>query len=228
MFLRKIEMSSDYRIINEEVSRYLLHISLRESDLLKKLREETSKLPRSVMQISPLQGQFMSLILKSIRLNKALEIGVFTGYSSLCIAMALPDNGRLVACDINEEWTAIARRYWKAADVEHKIELRLAPAVDTLNALLDDGQRDSFDFAFIDADKESYEIYYEKTLALLRPGGMMMVDNALWKGYVSDPENTDLETHCIREFNQNRKTDMRVEISLIPVGDGIMLIRKLP
>jgi len=220
-------MSSNYRIVNEKVFNYIQSVSLRESDLLGKLREETAKLPRAVMQISPLQGQFMSLILKSIRAEKALEIGVFTGYSSLCTAMALPDHGKLIACDISEEWTAVARRYWKAANVEHKIDLKLAPAVVTLDKLLQEGQQNSFDFAFIDADKENYEIYYEKTLALMRPGGMIMVDNVLWKRYVFDPENTDVETLFIREFNQKRKFDKRVEISLIPVGDGITLIRKL-
>jgi len=219
-------MASDYRIVNEEVFKYIQSVSLRESDLLSKLREETEKLPESVMQISPLQGQFMSLILKSIRAEKALELGVFTGYSSLCIAMALPDDGKLIACDISEEWTAIARRYWKAANVDHKVDLKLAPAVVTLDELLQEGQQNSFDFAFIDADKENYEIYYEKTLALMRPGGMIMVDNVLWKRHVFDPKNMDVETQFIREFNQNRKFDKRVEISLIPVGDGITLIRK--
>ncbi len=220
-------MASDYRIVDKKISNYIEDVSLRESSLLCKLREETAKLPRAVMQISPLQGQFMSLILKSIGAEKALEVGVFTGYSSVCIATALPEHGKLIACDINEEWTSIAQKYWQDANIAHKIELRLAPAAKTLDDLLREGHSDSFDFAFIDADKESYETYYEKTLRLIRPGGMIMVDNVLWKGYVFDADNHDEETKFIRTFNENRKTDPRVEISLIPVGDGITLIRKL-
>ena len=219
-------MASNYRIVNQDVYTYIQSVSAVEPDTLRQLREETAQLPRAAMQISPLQGQFMSLILKSINAQTALEIGVFTGYSSLCIAMALPDQGRLVACDISEEWTAVARRYWKAAAIDHKIDLRLAPAVDTLDALLREGRQDAFDFVFIDANKDGYEAYYEKSLALLRPGGMMMVDNVLWKGYVFDPDNRDEETRFIRQFNQNRKGDQRVEISMIPVGDGITLVRK--
>ncbi len=220
-------MSSDYRIVHENVFKYIQSVSPQELPLLQQLRAETALLPRAVMQINPLQGQFMALIVKSINAVKALEIGVFTGYSSVCIAGALPDHGSLVACDISEEWTNVAKRYWKAAQVEHKVDLRLGPARETLDRMLHNGQRGSFDFAFIDADKELYETYYEQTLALLRPGGMMMVDNVLWKGYVFTPENTEVETECIREFNRRRREDPRVEISMIPVGDGITLIRKL-
>ncbi|MBT8339569.1 MAG: SAM-dependent methyltransferase [Desulfatitalea sp.] len=219
-------MSSTNRVIDTDLSDYLTAVSLREPDLLKKLRAETAAYPNAVMQITPLQGQFISFLIKAICAEKAIEIGVFTGYSSLCIATALPHHGRLVACDINPKWTAVARRYWQAADVAHKIQLRIAPAIETLTMLLDDGQCGTYDFAFIDADKESYEAYYESALALLRPGGLMMVDNVLWKGYVFDPSHTDSETVAIRQFNQNRHQDRRVDISLLPIADGITLVRK--
>lgn len=220
-------MSSDYSFISKDLNNYLHRISANELDILGQLREETAKLPESVMQISPLQGQFISLIVKSMNVEKALEIGVFTGYSSLCIALALPENGKLIACDIDEKWTSIASRYWKAANVDRKVELKLAPAVESLNALLQSGEEGTFDFAFIDADKESYEIYYEKSLALLRTGGMIMVDNVLWGGNVFDPTHTDASTEAIRKFNEARKQDQRVEISVLPIGDGVTLIRKL-
>ncbi len=219
-------MASDYRIINDTLFQYIESVSPVEPDLLNRLRQETSELPRGVMQIHPLQGQFMTLLIKSINAVKAIEIGVFTGYSSLCIAEALPEHGMLVACDISKEWTTIAQRYWEAAKIEHKVDLKIAPAVDSLDALLADGHADTFDFVFIDADKESYEHYYERSLRLLRPGGVIMVDNVLWKGLVLDPSHNDIETQCIREFNTKRKHDSRVDVSLLPVGDGVTLLRK--
>jgi len=219
-------MSSEYRIIGESVGEYIKSVSPAEHPLLSELRRETSSLPRAVMQVNPLQGQFMTMLVKSINAVNAIEIGVFTGYSSICIASALPEHGKLIACDINKEWTDIAQRYWEVAELNEKVELRLAPASDTLDDLLSDGLHNSFDFVFIDANKDSYEIYYEKSLELLRPGGLIMVDNVLWKGHVFDPRQNDVETRSIREFNDKRKNDPRIEMSLLPIGDGVTLIRK--
>ncbi len=172
--------------VSEELYNYILSVSLREPDLLGRLREETAQFPQSRMQISPDQGQFMALLIHLIAATRTIELGVYTGYSSLCVALALPPNGRLIACDINEEWTSIARRYWAEAGVSHKVDLRLAPAMETLDKLLAEGLTGTFDFVFIDADKENYEEYYERSLRLLRPGGLIAVDNVLWSGRVVD------------------------------------------
>ncbi len=201
-------------------------VSLREPPLLLALREETSELTQRSMQISPEQGQFMALLARLIGARRCLEVGVFTGYSSLATALALPDDGRIVACDVSEEWTAVARRYWKEAGVAHKIELRLAPATETLDALLAQGQAGTFDFAFIDADKTNYLAYYERTLALLRTGGLVLVDNTLWSGRVADPEVADADTVALRHFNEVLHRDERVDLSLLPLGDGLTLARK--
>ena len=176
---------------------YLLSISLRESPLLLQLREETAALPTRSMQIAPEQGQFMGLLLRLMGARLCLEVGVYTGYSSLAAALALPDDGRIVACDVSEEWTSIARRYWRAAGVEHKIDLRLAPAVQTLDSLVAAGQAGRYDVAFIDADKASYLAYYERALLLLRTGGLILVDNTLWSGRVADPEYRRRGHRCI-------------------------------
>ena len=205
---------------------YLLAVSVREPDILKRLREETAQLPNATMQISPEQGQFMSLLVQMIGARKALEVGVFTGYSSLRVAMALPADGRLVACDVNQEWTSIARRYWKEAGVAQKINLRIAPALETLDALLASGEGGTFDFAFIDADKENYIRYYEKVLQLIRPGGLITVDNVLWEGKVADPASDDPHAQAIRAFNEHLKNDRRVVVSLLPIGDGLTLALK--
>jgi caffeoyl-CoA O-methyltransferase len=210
----------------DDLYAYLLDVSLREHDVLRKLREETAGLERSNMQIGPEQGQLMALLVELLGARKALEIGTFTGYSALAVALALPEDGRLVACDVSEEWTAVGRRHWDEAGVAHKIDLRLAPALDTLNGLLANGEADTFDFAFIDADKEGYEAYYERVLRLIRPGGLIALDNTLWEGKVVDPEVTDPDTQAIRAINAKLATDERVTLSLIPVGDGLTLARK--
>jgi predicted O-methyltransferase YrrM len=205
---------------------YLLSVSLRETDLQRRLREETAALPMARMQISPEQGQFMAMLVRLTGARRVLEVGVFTGYSSLAVALALPKDGRIVACDVSEEWTAVARRYWAEAGVADRIELRLAPAVDTLDALLEGGAAGTFDLAFIDADKTSYLDYYERALRLLRPGGLVMTDNTLWSGRVADPEVGDADTVALRHYNEHLHRDTRVDLSLVPIGDGLTLARK--
>lgn len=193
---------------------------------MRRLREETASMEQANMQISPEQGQFMALLVELIGARSVLEIGTFTGYSALAMAVALPENGVLVACDVSEEWTAIGRRYWEEAGVGHKIELRLAPALETLDALLAEGRAGTFDFAFIDADKEGYDAYYERALELVRLGGLIALDNTLWDGKVADPAATDVDTEAIRAINAKLALDERVTLSLIPVGDGLTLARK--
>jgi predicted O-methyltransferase YrrM len=205
---------------------YVLSASLREEPLLRRLRKETAKDAMSVMQIAPEQGQFMALLVQLLGARKTLEIGVYTGYSALCVASALPADGRLVACDINETWTAVAQRYWREADVIGKIDLRLAPAQETLDQLIQTGETGTFDFAFIDADKENYLAYYERVLELLRPGGLIAIDNTLWSGSVIDPACQDTDTRAIRAFNKALHTDTRVHISLVPIADGLTLALK--
>lgn len=205
---------------------YLLSVSLREPDLLRELRAETATCPQARMQIAPEQGQFMALLVRLMGARRCLEVGVFTGYSSLAVALALPDDGRLVACDVSEAWTAIARRYWAAAGVADRIDLRLAPALETLEQLAASGEAGRFDFAFLDADKENYVHYYERVLQLLRPGGLVVVDNTLWSGRVADPEDAAADTVALRHFNEHLHRDERVDLSLVPVGDGLTLARK--
>lgn len=214
--------------LDDALHDYLLEVSLREPDLLRRLREETGRLEMARMQISPEQGQLMGLLLQLLGARRTLEIGVFTGYSTLVTALALPEDGRVVACDISEEWTAIARRYWAEAGVADRIELELAPAVETLEALRSRPDPDAgrFDFAFIDADKESYAAYYEHALALLRTGGLIAVDNTLWGGRVADPADTAVSTEAIRAFNRTLRDDPRIDLSLVPIGDGLTLARK--
>ncbi len=207
---------------------YLMEASLREPPLLRRLRDETARMEQASMQIAPEQGQLLALLVELIDARLTLEIGTFTGYSSLTVALALPDDGRVVACDRSEEWTAIARRYWEEAGVAHKVDLRLGPAVDTLDQLLQEGRAGSFDFAFIDADKASYEAYYERALQLLRPGGLVAVDNTLWSGRVADPTDVETDTRAIRAFNSKLHADQRVSLSLIPIGDGLTVARKRP
>lgn len=225
-------MSSRTIDVSERLLAWLRENTLRESPLLARLRAETAELPEARMQISPEQGQLMGLLVELIGCRRAIEVGVFTGYSALCVAAAMPDDGRLVACDISEEWTAVAQRYWREAGVAHKIDLRLAPAVGTLDELLSGGDgryggnAGTFDFAFIDADKESYDAYYERCLSLLRPGGLLAVDNALWSGRVADPDETQESTRAIRALNLKVRGDDRVTSSVIPIGDGLMLARK--
>ncbi len=212
--------------LDDQLYNYLLSASLRELDILRQLRQETASHPRAMMQIAPEQGQFMALLTQMLGATKILEIGVFTGYSSLCVALALPPTGSIVACDVSEEYTAIARRYWQTAGVADKIDLRLAPALLTLDQLLVAGQAETFDFAFIDADKENYDGYYERSLQLVRPGGLIAIDNVLWSGRVANPQDRDNSTLAIRAFNDKLHHDERVTMSLVPIADGLTLALK--
>ena len=211
---------------SEEISDYLLSVSLREPPILKRLREETAAHPQARFQISPEHGQFMALLIQLTGARRTLEVGVFTGYSSLAVAMALPADGSIVACDINEEFTSTARRYWKEAGVDHMIDLRIRPAMETLTDLIAKGQIGSFDFAFIDADKTNYEGYYECALQLLRTGGLIMVDNVLWSGRVLDASDQTADTVALRAFNKKLHADSRVSLSMLPLGDGVTLALK--
>jgi predicted O-methyltransferase YrrM len=221
-------MSNKTLGLSDRLYEYLLSNSLREPEVLTALRQETASHPMNQMQIAPEQGQFMALLVQLMGAKKTLEVGVFTGYSSLVVALALPDDGRVIACDVSEEYTAIARRYWEKAGVAHKIDLRIAPAVDTLDALIADGQANTFDFAFIDADKSNYDHYYERALQLTRPGGLIAIDNVLWSGDVADPVITDNRTTKIRALNQKLHQDDRIFLSLVPIADGLTLAIKKP
>ena len=219
-------MSTKTINIDEKLYEYLLNNSLREPELLKKLREETALMPSVLMQISPEQGQFMGLLVRLIGIRRILEIGVFTGYSSLAMALALPEDGTIVACDISEEYTRTARKYWKEANVDTRIQLKIGPAIDTLQELSQDDKIEPFDLVFIDADKGNYSNYYEAGLSLLRKGGLILVDNVLWSGKVADPDNQEEDTVAIREFNQKLQQDDRIDLSLLPIGDGLTFARK--
>jgi caffeoyl-CoA O-methyltransferase len=211
--------------LTDELVAYLQEVSLREPDALRKLREETAKLPMAAMQISPEQGQFMALLVRLIGARRCLEIGTFTGYSALAVALALPADGRVVCCDVSEEYTAVARRAWASAGIDGKIDLHLAPARVTLDKLRAEGRRGSFDFAFIDADKENYDHYYEAALELVRTGGLIAIDNVLWSGAVIDPKKQDADTTALRALNRKLRDDQRVDISMLPLGDGLTLAR---
>ena len=219
-------MSNRTLTLNDDLYSYLLANSVQEPEILTALRHETAAHPMSQMQIAPEQGQFMALLVQLIGAKKALEVGVFTGYSALRVALALPPDGQLIACDVSEEYTAIARRYWQQAGVAHKIDLRLAPAIATLDHLIATGQTNSFDFAFIDADKSNYPTYYEKALQLVRPGGLIAIDNVLWSGRVADSTVTDNRTQTIRAFNAALYQDERIVLSLVPIADGLTLALK--
>jgi len=221
-------MSNRTTLLVEPLYGYFLANSLREPEVLARLRAETAKLPMANMQIAPEQGQFMAFLVELMGARRTIEIGTFTGYSALCVALAMPADGRVIACDVSREWTAVARRFWAEAGVADRIELRLAPARETLDALLAGGERESFDFAFIDADKTGYDAYYERVLALLRPGGVVAVDNVLWDGRVADPSQKDPDTQAIRAFNAKLHGDERVTLTLVPIGDGLTLARKRP
>ena len=219
-------MSRQTLTLDERLYRYLLDESLREPDVLRRLREETASHPQAEMQIAPEQGQFMALLVRLMGARRILEVGVFTGYSSLAMALALPADGRLVACDVSEEFTRVARRYWREAGVESRIELRLAPAVETLDALLAAGEAGRFDLAFVDADKESYDAYYERSLALLRSGGLIVLDNVLQEGKVADLTVQTAPVVAIRQLNRKLLQDERIDLSMLPVADGLTLARK--
>ena len=220
-------MSTATIILDEKLREYLLNVSVKESEILRELREETAQMEYSAMQISPEQGAFMSFLVELIQAKRTLEIGVFTGYSALVVAMALPEDGIVTACDVSEEWANVGMKYWKKAQVENKINLRIAPALKTLDQLLSEGKQGTYDFAFIDADKIEYQGYFDKSLELLRIGGLIAIDNVLWGGSVIDDSIQDSSTKAIREFNENLSSDPRVSISMVPIGDGLTLARKL-
>lgn len=219
-------MSRTSFLLPDALAEYYAGVALREPALFAELRHETAKLPQAVMQIAPEQGQLMGLLVKLMGAKRCIEVGVFTGYSSLAVASALPDDGELLACDVSDEWCAIARRYWVKAGVQRKIRLVLAPAKQTLERELASGQAGSYDFAFIDADKTAYRDYYEMCLRLLRPGGLVAVDNTLWSGRVADPGVTDADTTALRDFNAFVGKDERVDLCLLPIADGLTLLRK--
>src|SRR5262245_64315918 len=219
-------MSATTLAVTDAIRDYLLAVTVRESPLLARLREETQRLPSGGMQISPEQGRFMAFLTELTGAKRYLEVGVFTGYSSLSVALAMPADGRVVACDRSDEWTQVARRYWREAGVEEKIELRLGFALETLDGLLASGARGTFDFVFIDADKESALEYYERGLELLRKGGLFAFDNALWAGRVADQKNNEPSTLGVRALNQRASNDPRVSATLVPIGDGLLLATK--
>ena len=212
--------------LDDTLYRYILDHSVREPAILRELHDETAKLPMGGMQIGADQGQFMALLARLIGARRCIEVGVFTGYSSLVVALALPPDGKIVACDVSEEWTAIARRYWQKAGVASKIDLRLGPATETLDAMLAKGEAGSHDFAFIDADKGNYLAYFERCLELLRPGGLIAVDNTLWSGDVARSENQKPDTVSLRAFNDALHQDERVDVAMLTIGDGVTLARK--
>ncbi len=220
-------MSNQTLGLSPQLYHYFQSISLRESEILSQLRQETARHPMAMMQIAPEQGQFMAWLVQLMGAKKTLDIGVFTGYSSLVVALALPVEGKIIACDTSEEYTAIARRYWQQAGVSQKIELHLAPALETLDKLIAQGEVESFDFAFIDADKGNYDNYYERALQLVRQGGVIAIDNVLWGGKVADPEEQDNSTQKIREFNEKLHQDSRIFLSLVPIADGLTLALKI-
>ena len=205
---------------------YILKTTLREPEILARLRRETDNHPRAGMQISPDQGQLLALLVELLGARRIIEVGTFTGYSSLAMALALPDDSEMVCCDVSEDYTSVARRYWAEAGVAGRITLRLAPALETLDALITEGRTGAFDMAFIDADKENYQNYFERCLALIRPGGLVAIDNVLWNGRVIDPSDDTVDTKAIRAFNAGLKDDDRVTISLLSVADGLTLARK--
>lgn len=220
-------MSSKTLQLSATLHRYLVANSVRETPAQRALRAVTQRMPNANMQISPEQGQFLQLLVRLLGARHYLEIGTYTGYSALCVALAMPKNGRVVCCDLSEEWTSIARRYWTRAGVGRKIELRLGPALSTLDALLSRREAGRYDLAFIDADKENYCNYYERCLKLVRRGGLIAADNTLWYGRVADRRDRSVDTRAIRAFNRRLHRDRRVDVSLVPIGDGLTLARKV-
>lgn len=213
--------------MSDALHAYLLSVTLREPAVATELRTETAKLKERECQMPPEQGQLMDLLVKLVGARRAIEVGVFTGYSALTVALALPEDGQLIACDVNADWTAMARRFWQKAGVAHKIDLRLAPALETLSGLAaEPANLNSFDFAFIDADKPNYPHYYEYCLKLVRPGGLITIDNTLWNGELINPKRQDESTQVIRKLNQDLYEDARIDLSLLPIGDGLTVARK--
>ncbi|HEV3176335.1 MAG TPA: class I SAM-dependent methyltransferase [Stellaceae bacterium] len=213
-------------LLPDDIERYVGETITKETPLQKRLRAETATLPMAMMQIGPDQGALLALLVRLIGARRTLEIGTFTGYSALSVAQALPEGGKVIACDVSEEWTAIARRYWREAGLADRIELRLGPAAQTLKALLEAGGARSFDFAFIDADKSGYDVYYELCLQLIRTNGLIAIDNVLWSGAVVDSKKSDVDTAALRALNLKIRDDARVDSALLTVGDGLMLARK--
>lgn len=216
-------MSRKSILVSDELHSYIEKTWMKEPDILVRLRAETDSMPEADLQISADQGQLMSLLVRALGVKNALEIGVFTGYSSLSVALALPDEGKLVACDISDEYTQIARKYWAEAGVANKVDLRIGPAVESLKKIQEEGHR--FDFAFIDADKPNYENYFDAAVELVRPNGLIAIDNVFWKGAVADPTQTDEGTETMRAFNAKVSSDPRVDICIIPIGDGLTVAR---
>jgi len=220
-------MTGKSTFVDPAIQTYIVDSVVREQPILRELRKETSSHPEARMAIGPEQGQFMQLLARTLGARRYLEVGVFTGYSSLAMALALPENGYVLACDVNEAFTAIARRYWERAGVSGKIDLRIAPALDTLAQAV--AKRvEPFDMAFIDADKRNVDRYYERCLELVRPGGLILIDNVLWNGAVVDPAATDAETRALRDIAKKAGRDERVDVALVPVCDGILIARKRP
>jgi predicted O-methyltransferase YrrM len=218
-------MTARSAFLDERVQKYIVSATVDEHPLLARLRAETAPMPNAGMQIGADQGRFMQWLAQTIGARRYVEIGVFTGYSALSLALALPIDGKILACDISESYTAIARRYWREAGVEEKIDLRLAPALETLDDAIQH-ESGSYDLAFIDADKENVDTYYERCLRLLRTGGVIMIDNVLWDGRVADPSENDLDTAALRAINAKASRDPRVDASLLSIGDGLLLARK--
>jgi len=218
-------MTAKSTFVDPAIQEYIIATTVREHPILRELREETARLPNARMEVGPEQGQFMALLARLIGARRYLEIGVFTGYSSLAMALALPEDGYVLACDVSDEWTATARRYWGQAGVEGKIDLRLAPALETLAGLWAEGV-EPFDLAFIDADKRNAIEYYERCLQLVRPNGLILVDNVLWDGAVIDPADDEPETRVLRSLNAKSGIDERVDVALVPICDGLLIARK--
>jgi predicted O-methyltransferase YrrM len=212
--------------LSDELTAYVLEVGTREPEVLGRLREETASLPERGMQIAPEQGALLAMLVELTGARRCVEVGTFTGYSSTAVALALPDDGRLVCCDVSEEWTDMARRYWADAGVADKIDLRIAPATETLDALLDDGGEATYDFAFVDADKTGYDAYYERLLRLVRPGGLIAIDNVLWGGRVVEDDPDDDSTRALQALNRKIATDERVSLCLLPIADGVTLARR--
>lgn len=219
-------MTNKAFFLEDRLADYIMRVSVKETPVQAALRDYTMQMPNAQMQSAADQVQLLALLARAIGAKRYLEVGVFTGYSALGMALALPDDGRVVACDVSEEYTAVAREYWKKAGVDAKIDLRLAPAVETLDALLKDGGENSFDMAYIDADKPGYDAYYERALKLVRPNGLITLDNVLWSGEVADPGASDPNTVALRELNAKIARDDRVEQIIVSIGDGLTIARK--
>ena len=219
-------MSSRSFCLPENVEQYILDATLRDDPVMRELREETAKHAQAGMQTGADQVQFLQLLVRLIKARRCIEVGVFTGYSALGVAKALPGDGKIVACDVSEEYTSVARRYWEKAGVAEKIDLYLAPATETLDRLIAGGESGHYDFAYIDADKPGYDAYYERCLTLLRENGVVAIDNVLWSGEVANPQASDDSTRALQKLNAKIGRDERVDASLLPIGDGLMVVRK--